>query len=222
MSSVLTVEQREQAGSDSYNRFEYQVHWIVCHIIGKLQEDAESLLDILDDMSNSPDNPFKMSDIKVALKAYDNDDSVRWSPRMIQHWTDIQMRETKRNRRKQNTHLKMARSNRDILAEEKGKQNWWEGGGRPKGSIDTLESSKVAAQVEEWMMSHPNSHNKSVCARDLGLTRPTVRKWWNIIETQSENYFYKKFEEEINLDMMNSISQGAGIFDDENQIPHFN
>lgn len=29
MSSVLTVEQREQAGSDSYNRFEYQVHWIV-------------------------------------------------------------------------------------------------------------------------------------------------------------------------------------------------
>ena len=29
MSNVLTVEQREQAGSDSYNRFEYQVHWIV-------------------------------------------------------------------------------------------------------------------------------------------------------------------------------------------------
>ena len=38
MSSVLIVEQREQAGSDSYNRFEYQVHWIVCHIRGKLQE----------------------------------------------------------------------------------------------------------------------------------------------------------------------------------------
>lgn len=29
MSKVFTVEQREQAGSDSYNRFEYQVHWIV-------------------------------------------------------------------------------------------------------------------------------------------------------------------------------------------------
>lgn len=44
MSSVLTVEQREQAGSDSYNRFEYHVHWIVCHIIGKLQEDAECIV----------------------------------------------------------------------------------------------------------------------------------------------------------------------------------
>ena len=44
MSSVLIVEQREQAGSDSYNRFGYQVHWIVCHIIGKLQEDAECIV----------------------------------------------------------------------------------------------------------------------------------------------------------------------------------
>lgn len=32
MSSVLIVEQREQAGSDSYNRFKYQVHWITCSI----------------------------------------------------------------------------------------------------------------------------------------------------------------------------------------------
>lgn len=41
MSSALTIKQREQAGSDSYNRFKYQVHWIVCHIIGKLQDSAE-------------------------------------------------------------------------------------------------------------------------------------------------------------------------------------
>ena len=53
MSNVLTVEQREQAGSDSYNRFEYQVHWIVCHIIDKLQEDAECIVfcEFHDDMA---------------------------------------------------------------------------------------------------------------------------------------------------------------------------
>lgn len=44
MSLVLTTEQREQAGSDSYNRFEYQVHWIVCHIIGKLQDNTECIV----------------------------------------------------------------------------------------------------------------------------------------------------------------------------------
>ena len=48
MSNVLTVEQREQAGSDSYNRFEY-----VCHIIDKLQEDAECIVfcEFHDDMA---------------------------------------------------------------------------------------------------------------------------------------------------------------------------
>ena len=44
MSIVLTTEQREQVGSDSYNRFEYQVHWIVCHIIGKLQDNTECIV----------------------------------------------------------------------------------------------------------------------------------------------------------------------------------
>lgn len=53
MSIVLTTEQREQAGSDSYNRFEYQVHWIVCHIIGKLQDNTECIVfcEFHDDMA---------------------------------------------------------------------------------------------------------------------------------------------------------------------------
>lgn len=54
MSRVLTTEQREQAGSDSYNRFEYQVHWIVCHIIGKLQDNTACIVfcEFHDDMAD--------------------------------------------------------------------------------------------------------------------------------------------------------------------------
>ncbi len=44
MGKVLELEQREQAGSSSYNRFEYQVHWIVCHIIGQLENNAGIVL----------------------------------------------------------------------------------------------------------------------------------------------------------------------------------
>lgn len=53
MSIVLTTEQREQAGSDSYNRFEYQAYWIVYHIIGKLQDDTECIVfcEFHDDMA---------------------------------------------------------------------------------------------------------------------------------------------------------------------------
>jgi len=75
MSSVLTVEQREQAGSDSYNRFEYQVHWIVCHIIGKLQEDAECIVfcEFHDDMAEfSPDNQqYQFFQIKTKEESSD-------------------------------------------------------------------------------------------------------------------------------------------------------
>lgn len=53
MGKVLELEQREQAGSGSYNRFEYQVHWIVCHIIGQLENNAECIVfcEFHDDMA---------------------------------------------------------------------------------------------------------------------------------------------------------------------------
>lgn len=44
MSKFLTTEQREQSGSDSYNRFEYQVHWIVCHIVDQLDNNSECIV----------------------------------------------------------------------------------------------------------------------------------------------------------------------------------
>ena len=77
MSKVLTTEQREQAGSDSYNRFEYQVHWIVCHIIVRLQEDAECIVfcEFHDDMAEySPDNQqYQFFQIKT------KEDSSDWT-----------------------------------------------------------------------------------------------------------------------------------------------
>ncbi len=59
MSILLTTKQREQAGSDSYNRFEYQVHWIVCHIIGQIKDDKDCIVfcEFHDDMVEFfPDN----------------------------------------------------------------------------------------------------------------------------------------------------------------------
>lgn len=77
MSKVLTTEQREQAGSDSYNRFEYQAHWIVCHIIGRLQEDAECIVfcEFHDDMAEfSPSNQqYQFFQIKT------KEDSSDWT-----------------------------------------------------------------------------------------------------------------------------------------------
>lgn len=165
----------------------------------ELQEDAYSLLNTLEDLTDNPDNHFVQSDIDAALEAYDKETTIRWSPRMIEHWTDIEMKKTKRNRREQNTHLKIARLSRDVLTEEKGKEHWWEGGGRPKGAVATIENSKIAAQVKNWREHHPDSHNKSECARELGLDRKTVRKWWRFIDekevTEQKKDISMSFEE---------------------------
>ena len=77
MSKVLTTEQREQAGSDSYNRFEYQVHWIVCHIIGKLQEDAECIIfcEFHDDMAEFSPNNQQYQFFQIKTK----EDSSDWT-----------------------------------------------------------------------------------------------------------------------------------------------
>ena len=187
----------------------------------ELQTDAESLLEKLDDMSDRQDNRFTLSDIHVALKAYDKDDAVRWSPRMIEHWTDIRMKETKRNRRKQATHLKGARFLRDMDRENTGQPKWDINNGRKH---ETLDNSKIAAKVREWMISHPDSHNKSECARDLGLTRPTVTKWWKQIEEQGDveegidrlqTIAWEQIQEEISDDLTAQVNAGAGVFEGE-------
>ena len=74
-SRVLTIEQREQAGSDSYNRFEYQVHWIVCHIIGKLQEDAECIVfcEFHDDMAEFSPNDQQYQFFQIKTKEEPSD-----------------------------------------------------------------------------------------------------------------------------------------------------
>ena len=92
---------------------------------------------------------------------------------MIEHWTDIEMKKTKRNKRKQAIHLAGARAIQNINDPE----GTWRG-----RHHETLENSKVAAAVNEWMANHPDSTNKSACARDLNLSRTTVIKWWNEIE----------------------------------------
>ena len=150
----------------------------------ELARDAYSLLERMDKLTDDEDNHFTKQDIEDALMGY-----KLWYctfPRnSVKYLTGLEIKENRRNKRKQTVHLKMARSNRDILAEEKGKENWWEGVGRHIGSFATLNNSKVAALVEKWTLSHPDSHNKSECARELGLSRPTVRKWWNIISSES-------------------------------------
>lgn len=73
MSNVLRRSQREQSGSDSYNRFEYQTHWIVYHVINQLNQGSEGIVfcEFHDDMSQSNsglDDKYSFYQIKTKEK----------------------------------------------------------------------------------------------------------------------------------------------------------
>lgn len=195
----------------------------------ELVRDAESLLDSFEGLTTKANNHFRMYDIHKAIEAYDKENSVRWSPRMIEHWTDIEMKKTKRNKRKQAIHLAGARAIQNINDPE----GTWRG-----RHHETLDNSKIATAIKEWMISHPDNTNKSECARDLNLSRPTVRKWWNEIENSIVENPYgfddglmepgsfaseaDPYEEELSRlqqEILDSITKesnmGAGVFEGE-------
>lgn len=57
--NILNLQLREKAGSDSYNRFEYQAHWILYHMLDNIQNKKPFLIfcEFHDDMAESEYNP---------------------------------------------------------------------------------------------------------------------------------------------------------------------
>ena len=139
----------------------------------QVEKDCRMVAEQLERMTISEDNHFTDYDIMCALKTYyvANEKAYRRRTEFISKKTGILLTPNKRNGRKQELHLKLARANRDVLCEERGKRDWKEGNGRkPKKDI-----------VEEWRERNPKGR-KIDCIRETGLSKPTVYKWWNIKE----------------------------------------
>ena len=137
----------------------------------KVLNDALELVPWLNTLTETPDNDFTVQDVYDAYTYY-SDAYATYSIRAIEAKTKITIDRNKRNGRKQALHLRMARSNRDILCEERGKRDWREGAGRPKGS------GTAAQKVAAYRAEHPGSSVTEV-ARALNLSRTTVYKWWD-------------------------------------------
>lgn len=129
-------------------------------------QDAYDLVPMFDNLTETEDNHFTTQDVDDAMKAYD-ENYCTWPIDTIETTTLFRIDKNRRNGRGREKHLKIMNFVRDNVAYPDG--NWRNGNGRKS------ESEKVAA----WRAENPESNNKSACARDTGLDRKTVRKWWN-------------------------------------------
>lgn len=134
----------------------------------QIRKDAYAFLDHLESITEDEDNHFTREDVKDALKALKGDNKLlshMASREWIEKQTKVSIPPNKRNGRKQEQHLYLARRKKEdmkFLGEQVNE-------GRP-------EKSKL---VEDWRKKHPDGR-KIDCERELGLSRHTVLKWWDV------------------------------------------
>ena len=108
-----------------------------------------------------------MDDIRSALEAYDKE-YCNFTISDIEKLTNVRIERNKRNGRNQAQHIKIMNAIRDI---EYPDGDWRNKNGRPSAQ----------EQVHSWRQQHPDG-TKSQCKAEMGLSYPTIRKWWNFIK----------------------------------------
>lgn len=132
----------------------------------ELENDAFTLMEILDTLPADKDNPFTEKDVIDALQAYD-DRYITYPINSISYLTDIHIEKNKRNYRKQKEHI-IVMNTMKMLKKQLGEEVKE---GRPKGST----KEKI---VKEYRKNNPNAR-KCDCIKATGLDKKTVYKWWD-------------------------------------------
>lgn len=167
--------------------------------------DAVSLIPRMESLTVSEDNHFTVDDVDDAFRAY-KESYNNWPIHTIIETTGLDIERNKRNGQNRYENLEDARYKRDRYRKRNRLPKWDEGCGR---KVETLENSRIAAMVRQWMIDHPNNKNKSQCARDLteqlrdertrrvekgkakkvgSVTRKTVAKWWALLDDPMQKW----------------------------------
>lgn len=150
----------------------------------QLQRDAYKLTELFDKILNDDNEhvPFTVRDCNAALSIYREHKAkpgawkpIRLSRAKTVRITGVNIEPAKRNYRSKEEHLrKMRETYRNLHDETRG------GDGqetRGRGSLEEL--------VLQWQEDHPGVENKSLCARELGIDRKTVIRWWKSEEERT-------------------------------------
>lgn len=138
-------------------------------------KDAMGYLRQFDALTKNENNYFTKEDIQAASKAY-HDNSCKFPIKKIEALTLFRIdTQSRRNGRTRAEHIKLMNLIRDNI--KYADKDWRNKDGRPK------EQEKV----QEWRVANPTSTNKSQCARDLGLSRTTIHKWWDSLHEAKDD-----------------------------------
>lgn len=130
----------------------------------RLMDDLYSLLPIFEDRTVDDLNHFTEKDLQDALQAYYDKSLYTYPVASIQNRSGIPIQKNKRNGRKQAAHLRYMRMQRAFKISE--------------GENMPLGRPPLRDQVVRYIKYHPDA-KKSAVARELGISRTTVDKYWD-------------------------------------------
>jgi penicillin-binding protein 1A len=110
------------------------------------------------------DTPFPRNDTRDYVYTYSMLQGLVYSINAISGRAGIPIERNKRNGRRQETHLKIARAHKQILKEA----GELERDGRPSSEM----------RVKRWRLLHPEG-TKSQCKAETGMSYTTIAKWWD-------------------------------------------
>lgn len=146
------------------------IYAIKCRLPYKqLEADALSLIPAFDNIF--PDDPFTEADVRSALECYDLK-YCTFPIRDIEKLSGLVIPRNRRNGRSQADHMRLMRLIRDEINQNK---DWYNKNGAP-----TKEHI-----VKEYRRQNA-SGSMADCCRVTGLSRPTVKKWWNVVDDTNE------------------------------------
>ena len=142
----------------------------------EFMKDLESFVEPFDGISytRNDDDRFTLEDALDAAAAY----RECYCTFPIEDLRDITGIEIERNKtrkfKKQDKHLEEARAIRDVRQKREGRI-WNENG---------IKNTKLV-DIFEWRKNNPEG-SKYACAKELGISKPTVMKWWDATEETIE------------------------------------
>jgi hypothetical protein len=127
----------------------------------RLERDIQDVFDVLVKVKHG-DNILTQDDVKAALEAYSKE-YYNFTIKDIELLTDLRIERNRRNGRKQDFHLRLARGQLAIM-KESGEASQ----GRPSAEM----------KVKLYRENYPEAKIKD-CIKNTGLSQSTVYKWWN-------------------------------------------
>ncbi len=134
----------------------------------ELEKDCLELLEVFDERSDTDTNRFTEKDVLDALQAWDEKELYTYPINSIVNRSGLIVTPNKRNHRKQADHVQLMNSMKQL----KKQLGEYKGDGRPAGQ------SKERDAVIQWRQENPTG-TKAACARETGISKPTVYRWWD-------------------------------------------